>query len=125
MTVETTCGTKDPVTLTDTLNTNQSGISAGDYLKGGQYLVNTFKLCKVDASGKETEIPFLSINWEPTATGNPQVVIKDLEALGIEEKYIWYYDVQRNYADFDEMPDGVGMSSIRQQRRQGTGRKEG
>lgn len=37
------------------------------------------------------------------------MVIKDLEALGIEEKYIWYYDVQRNYADFDEMPDGVGM----------------
>ncbi|WP_254557091.1 hypothetical protein, partial [Salmonella enterica] len=35
VTVETTNGTKDPVTLTDTLNTNQSGISAGDYLKGG------------------------------------------------------------------------------------------
>lgn len=110
VTVETTNGTKDPVTLTDTLNTNQSGISAGDYLKGGKYLVNTFKLYKEDASGKRTEIlPFPDCKIQEDSNGNPQVVIKDLEALGIEEKYIWYYDVQRNYADFDEMPDGVGM----------------
>lgn len=109
VTVETTCGTKDPVTLTDTLNTNQSGISAGDYLKGGQYLVNTFKLCKVDASGKETEIPFPKYKLGTDSNGNPQVVLDPLPALEIEEKYIWYYDVQRNYADFDEMPDGVGM----------------
>lgn len=110
VTVETTCGTKDPVTLTDTLNTNQSGISAGDYLKGGTYLKNSFKLYKVDASGTQTEIlPFPDCKIQEDSNGNPQVVIKDLEALGIEEKYIWYYDVQRNYADFDEMPDGVGM----------------
>lgn len=110
VTVETTCGTKDPVTLTDTLNTNQSGISAGDYLKGGTYLKNSFKLYKEDASGKRTEIlPFPDCKIQEDSNGNPQVVIKDLEALGIEEKYIWYYDVQRNYADFDEMPDGVGM----------------
>lgn len=109
VTVETTCGTKDKVTLTDTLNTNQSGISAGDYLKGGQYLVNTFKLCKVDASGKETEIPFPEYKLGTDSNGNPQVVLDPLPALEIEEKYIWYYDVQRNYADFDEMPDGVGM----------------
>lgn len=109
VTVETTNGTKDPVTLTDTLNTNQSGISAGDYLKGGQYLVNTFKLCKVDASGKETEIPFPEYKLGTDSNGNPQVVLDPLPALEIEEKYIWYYDVQRNYADFDEMPDGVGM----------------
>ena len=110
VTVETTNGTKDPVTLTDTLNTNQSGISAGDYLKGGTYLKNSFKLYKVDASGTQTEIlPFPDCKIQEDSNGNPQVVIKDLEALGIEEKYIWYYDVQRNYADFDEMPDGVGM----------------
>lgn len=109
VTVETTNGTKDPVTLTDTLNTNQSGISAGDYLKGGQYLVNTFKLCKVDASGKETEIPFPEYKLGTDSNGNPQVVLDPLPALEIEEKYIWYYDVQRNYADFDKMPDGVGM----------------
>lgn len=110
VTVETTNGTKDPVTLTDTLNTNQSGISAGDYLKGGTYLKNSFKLYKEDASGKRTEIlPFPDCKIQEDSNGNPQVVIKDLEALGIEEKYIWYYDVQRNYADFDEMPDGVGM----------------
>ena len=110
VTVETTCGTKDPVTLTDTLNTNQSGISAGDYLKGGKYLESSFKLYKEDASGKRTEIlPFPDCKIQEDSNGNPQVVIKDLEALGIEEKYIWYYDVQRNYADFDEMPDGVGM----------------
>ena len=110
VTVETTCGTKDPVTLTDTLNTNQSGISAGDYLKGGTYLKNSFKLYKVDASGTQTEIlPFPDCKIQEDSNGNPQVVIKDLEALGIEEKYIWYYDVQRNYADFDKMPDGVGI----------------
>lgn len=110
VTVETTCGTKDPVTLTDTLNTNQSGISAGDYLKGGTYLKNSFKLYKEDASGKRTEIlPFPDCKIQEDSNGNPQVVIKDLEALGIEEKYIWYYDVQRNYADFDKMPNGVGM----------------
>lgn len=110
VTVETTNGTKDPVTLTDTLNTNQSGISAGDYLKGGTYLKNSFKLYKVDASGTQTQIlPFPKYTIQEDSNGNPQVVIKDLEALEIEEKYIWYYDVQRNYADFDEMPDGVGM----------------
>lgn len=109
VTVETTCGTKDPVTLTDTLNTNQSGISAGDYLKGGQYLESSFKLYKEDASGTQTQILPFPGTIQKDSNGNPQVVIKDLEALGIEEKYIWYYDVQRNYADFDEMPDGVGM----------------
>ena len=110
VTVETTNGTKDPVTLTDTLNTNQSGISAGDYLKGGTYLKNSFKLYKEDASGKRTEIlPFPKYTIQEDSNGNPQVVIKDLEALEIEEKYIWYYDVQRNYADFDEMPDGVAI----------------
>ena len=110
VTVETTNGTKDPVTLTDTLNTNQSGISAGDYLKGGTYLKNSFKLYKEDASGKRTEIlPFPDCKIQEDSNGNPQVVIKDLEALGIEEKYIWYYDVQRNYADFDQMPNGVGI----------------
>lgn len=25
------------------------------------------------------------------------------------EKYIWNYDVQRNYADFDKMPNGVAI----------------
>ena len=110
VTVETTNGTKDPVTLTDTLNTNQSGISAGDYLKGGKYLESSFKLYKVDASGTQTQIlPFPKYTIQEDSNGNPQVVIKDLEAVEIEEKYIWYYDVQRNYADFDEMPDGVGM----------------
>lgn len=109
VTVETTNGTKDPVTLTDTLNTNQSGISAGDYLKGGKYLESSFKLYKVDASGTQTQIlPFPGM-IQKDSNGNPQVVIKDLKALEIEEKYIWYYDVQRNYADFDKMPDGVGI----------------
>lgn len=109
VTVETTNGTKDPVTLTDTLNTNQSGISAGDYLKGGTYLENSFKLYKEDASGTQTQILPFPGTIQKDSNGNPQVVIKDLEALGIEEKYIWYYDVQRNYADFDKMPDGVGI----------------
>lgn len=108
--METTSGTKEQVFLTDTLNTNRNGENRSDYLKGGTYLKNSFKLYKEDASGKRTEIlPFPDCKIQEDSNGNPQVVIKDLEALGIEEKYIWYYDVQRNYADFDEMPDGVGM----------------
>ena len=63
----------------------------------------------MDASGKETEIPFPEYKLGTDSNGNPQVVLDPLPALEIEEKYIWYYDVQRNYADFDEMPDGVGM----------------
>lgn len=108
VTVETTSGTKDPVTLTDTLNTNKYGNSADDYLKGGTYLTNSFKLCKVDASGKETEMSFPEYTIRKDSNGNPQVVLAELPALEIGEKYIWYYDVQRNYADFDEMPGGVG-----------------
>lgn len=108
VTVETTSGTKDPVTLTDTLNTNKYGNSAGDYLKGGTYLTNSFKLCKVDASGKETEMSFPKYTIKEDGNGNPQVVLEPLDPLEIGEKYIWYYDVQRNYADFDEMPNGVG-----------------
>ena len=39
VTVETTNGTKEPVFLTDTLNTNRNGENRSDYLKGGKYLV--------------------------------------------------------------------------------------
>ena len=109
VTVETTNGTKDPVILTDTLNTNRNGENRSDYLKGGTYLTNSFKLCKVDASGKETEISFPLYELKTDGNGNPQVVLAPLPALEAGEKYIWNYDVQRDYADFDEMPGGVGI----------------
>ena len=109
VTVETTNGTKDPVILTDTLNTNRNGENRSDYLKGGKYLVDSFKLYKVDASGTKTEIDVPKHELKTDGNGNPQVVLAPLPALEIGEKYIWYYDVQRNYADFDEMPGGVGI----------------
>lgn len=109
VTVGTTNGTKDPVILTDTLNTNRNGENRSDYLKGGKYLVDSFKLYKVDASGTKTEIDVPAHELKTDGNGNPQVVLGPLDPLEIGEKYIWYYDVQRNYADFDEMPDGVGM----------------
>lgn len=109
VTVETTNGTKDPVILTDTLNTNRNGENRSDYLKGGTYLTNSFKLCKVDASGKETEISFPLYELKTDGNGNPQVVLAPLPALEAGEKYIWNYDVQRNYADFDKMPNGVAI----------------
>ena len=109
VTVETTCGTKDPVTLTDTLNTNRNGENRSDYLKGGKYLVDSFKLYKVDASGTKTEIDVPTHELKTDGNGNPQVVLGPLDPLEIGEKYIWYYDVQRNYADFDEMPNGVAI----------------
>lgn len=109
VTVGTTNGTKDPVILTDTLNTNRNGENRSDYLKGGTYLTNSFKLCKVDASGKETEISFPLYELKTDGNGNPQVVLAPLPALEAGEKYIWNYDVQRNYADFDKMPNGVAI----------------
>lgn len=109
VTVETTNGTKDPVILTDTLNTNRNGENRSDYLKGGKYLVDSFKLYKVDASGTKTEIDVPKHELKTDGNGNPQVVLAPLPALEAGEKYIWNYDVQRNYADFDEMPGGVAI----------------
>lgn len=110
VTVETTNGTKDPVILTDTLNTNRNGENRSDYLKGGKYLESSFELYKVDASGTKTKImPVPVYQWTTDSNGYPQVVLGPLDPLEIGEKYIWYYDVQRNYADFDEMPGGVGI----------------
>lgn len=109
VTVETTNGTKDPVILTDTLNTNRNGENRSDYLKGGKYLVDSFKLYKVDASGTKTEIDVPAHELKTDGNGNPQVVLAPLPALEAGEKYIWNYDVQRDYADFDKMPNGVAI----------------
>ena len=109
VTVGTTNGTKDPVILTDTLNTNRNGENRSDYLKGGKYLVDSFKLYKVDASGTKTEIDVPAHELKTDGNGNPQVVLAPLPALEAGEKYIWNYDVQRDYADFDEMPGGVAI----------------
>lgn len=109
VTVGTTNGTKDPVILTDTLNTNRNGENRSDYLKGGKYLVDSFKLYKVDASGTKTEINVPTHELKTDGNGNPQVVLAPLPALEAGEKYIWNYDVQRNYADFDKMPNGVAI----------------
>ena len=108
--METTSGTKEQVFLTDTLNTNRNGENRSDYLKGGQYLESSFKLYKVDASGTKTMIKPVPVYQRTTDShGYPQVVLGPLDPLEIGEKYIWYYDVQRNYADFDQMPNGVGI----------------
>lgn len=110
VTVETSSGTKEQVFLTDTLNTNRNGENRSDYLKGGQYLESSFELYKVDASGAKTKImPVPVYQWTTDSHGYPQVILGPLDPLEIGEKYIWYYDVQRNYADFDEMPGGVGI----------------
>ena len=110
VTVGTTSGTKDPVILTDTLNTNRNGENRSDYLKGGQYLESSFELYKVDASGAKTKImPVPVYQWTTDSHGYPQVILGPLDPLEIGEKYIWYYDVQRNYADFDKMPNGVAI----------------
>ena len=109
VTVGTTNGTKDPVILTDTLNTNRNGENRSDYLKGGKYLESSFKLYKVDASGTKREIDVPAHELKTDGNGNPQVVLAPLPALEAGEKYIWNYDVQRDYADFDEMPGGVAI----------------
>lgn len=110
VTVETTSGTKEQVFLTDTLNTNRNGENRSDYLKGGKYLESSFELYKVDASGTKTKImPVPVYQWTTDSNGYPQVVLGPLPALEAGEKYVWNYDVQRNYADFDNMPNGVAI----------------
>lgn len=110
VTVGTTSGTKEQMFLTDTLNTNRNGENRSDYLKGGQYLESSFELYKVDASGAKTKImPVPVYQWTTDSHGYPQVILGPLDPLEIGEKYIWYYDVQRNYADFDKMPNGVAI----------------
>lgn len=110
VTVETTSGTKEQVFLTDTLNTNRNGENRSDYLKGGKYLESSFELYKVDASGTKTKImPVPVYQWTTDSHGYPQVILGPLDPLEIGEKYIWYYDVQRDYADFDKMPNGVAI----------------
>ena len=110
VTVETTSGTKEQVILTDTLNTNRNGENRSDYLKGGKYLESSFELYKVDASGTKTKImPVPVYQWTTDSHGYPQVVLGPLDPLEAGEKYIWNYDVQRNYADFDKMPNGVAI----------------
>lgn len=110
VTVWTTSGTKEQVFLTDTLNTNRNGENRSDYLKGGQYLESSFELYKVDASGAKTKImPVPVYQWTTDSHGYPQVILGPLDPLEIGEKYIWYYDVQRDYADFDKMPNGVAI----------------
>lgn len=110
VTVGTTSGTKEQVFLTDTLNTNRNGENRSDYLKGGQYLESSFELYKVDASGAKTKImPVPVYQWTTDSHGYPQVILGPLDPLEIGEKYIWYYDVQRDYADFDKMPNGVAI----------------
>lgn len=110
VTVWTTSGTKEQVFLTDTLNTNRNGENRSDYLKGGQYLESSFELYRVDASGAKTKImPVPVYQWTTDSHGYPQVILGPLDPLEIGEKYIWYYDVQRDYADFDKMPNGVAI----------------
>lgn len=110
VTVKTTSGTKEQVFLTDTLNTNRNGENRSDYLKGGKYLESSFELYKVDASGTKTKImPVPVYQWTTDSHGYPQVILGPLDPLEIGEKYIWYYDVQRDYADFDKMPNGVAI----------------
>lgn len=110
VTVGTTSGTKEQVFLTDTLNTNRNGENRSDYLKGGKYLESSFELYKVDASDTKTKImPVPVYQWTTDSHGYPQVILGPLDPLEIGEKYIWYYDVQRDYADFDKMPNGVAI----------------
>lgn len=115
VTVETTSGTKDPVILTDTLNTNKDGNSAGDYLKGGTYLTNSFKLCKVDASGKETEISFPLYELKTDGNGNPQVVLAELPALEIGENTSGTTTFSGTMRTLTRCPMASVPSTIRQQ----------
>ena len=54
-------------------------------------------------------MPVPVYQWTTDSHGYPQVILGPLDPLEIGEKYIWYYDVQRNYADFDKMPNGVAI----------------
>lgn len=103
--VETTNGTKNPVTITDTLNQGNSEM----YKLLGTYITDSFVLYKVDAQGtltKQTPFPTYTLT---EGTDTKTVKIENLPALNAGEKYLWCYSVLFDSRSFNNSNDGTGI----------------
>lgn len=103
--VETTNGTKNPVTITDTLNKGNSEM----YKLLGTYITDSFVLYKVDAQGtltKQTTFPTYTLT---EGTDTKTVKIENLPALNAGEKYLWCYSVLFDSRSFNNSNDGTGI----------------
>lgn len=104
--VETTNGTKNNVTITDTLN---DGEGSSMYKLLGTYVEDSFALYKVDAQGSMTQVtPFPNYTLT-NGTNTRTVEIKDLPALQAGEKYLWCYSVLFDSSSFNNSTDGTGI----------------
>lgn len=105
--VETTNGTKNPVTITDTLNKGNSKM----YKLLGTYITDSFVLYKVDAAGNLTEMPELLKNNLTLSEGTDtrQATLSNLPALDAGEKYLWCYSVLFDSRSFNNSEDGTGI----------------
>lgn len=104
--VETTNGTKNPVTITDTLN---DGENNSMYKLLGTYEEDSFVLYKVDAQGNLTKQPEFPDYTLTNGTDTKTVKIENLPALNAGEKYIWCYSVLFDSASFNNSIDGTGF----------------
>ena len=103
--VETTNGTKNPVTITDTLNKGNSKM----YKLLGTYITDSFVLYKVDAAGNLTEMPELLNDTLTLSTDTRQATLSNLPALDAGEKYLWCYSVLFDSRSFNNSEDGTGI----------------
>ena len=103
--VETTNGTKNPVTITDTLNQGNSEM----YKLLGTYITDSFVLYKVDAAGNLTEMPELLNDTLTLSTDTRQATLSNLPALDAGEKYLWCYSVLFDSRSFNNSEDGTGI----------------
>lgn len=105
--VETTNGTKNPVTITDTLGKGNSEM----YKLLGTYITDSFVLYKVDAAGNLTEMPELLKNNLTLSEGTDtrQATLSNLPALDAGEKYLWCYSVLFDSRSFNNSEDGTGI----------------
>lgn len=104
--VETTNGTKNPVTITDTLN---DGENNSMYKLLGTYEEDSFVLYKVDAQGNLTKQPEFPDYTLTNGTDTKTVKIENLPALNAGEKYLWCYSVLFDSRSFNNSEDGTGI----------------
>lgn len=104
--VSTKNGTKDTVTITDTLNRGENNSM---YKLLGTYVTDSFILYKMDAQGtltKQTSFPTYTLT---EGTDTKTVTIENLPALDAGEKYVWRYAVKFDSASFNNSADGTGF----------------
>ena len=103
--VETTNGTKNPVTITDTLGKGNSEM----YKLLGTYITDSFVLYRVDAAGNLTKMPELLNDTLTLSTDTRQATLSNLPALDAGEKYLWCYSVLFDSRSFNNSEDGTGI----------------